>query len=378
MSPRKNVTYSSRPNHAARSAHAKGDKMFRTYDTSAIRPKRSPVPAIIALAVLVIAAIAIIVGAVSFARSCSSTPQLAQGVEVQVIVDEGEGSRSVAKTLVDAGLIANQNEFTDRLNELGAENSLQPGTYTLVGGQSVDEIIAVLQTPVAAPTFTVPEGSTVTQTAEIVATASEGRISADEFIAAAGNASVYAGEYPFLANVGEASLEGFLFPKTYPITEESTADSIVRSMLDQFGAETASLDLSYAESQGLDLYDVVKLASIVEKESDAAHRAEVASVFYNRLRDGWMLQSDATVAYVVGHDPTAEDVDTYNDYNTYFIEGLPPTPINSPSLACLQAVCSPAETGYYYFYFEPDADGNMVYSFSETYEEHQQNFSYEG
>ena len=374
MSPRKNVTYSSRPTHAARSAHAKGDKMFRTYDTSAIRPKRSPVPAIIALVVLVIAVIAIIVGLVSFARGCASTPQVAQGTEVQVVINEGEGSKSVAKTLVDAGLVSSQNEFTDRLNELGAENSLQPGTYTLLGGQSVDEIIAVLQTPVAAPAFTVPEGSTISQTAEIVAAASENRITADAFKAAASNASVYAGDYAFLASAGESSLEGFLFPKTYPITDESTAESIVRSMLDQFGAETATLDLSYAESQGLGLYDVVKLASIVEKESDAGHRSEVASVFYNRLRDGWMLQSDATVAYVVGHDPTPEDVEAYNDYNTYFIEGLPPTPINSPSLACLQAVCAPAETGYYYFYFEPDSSGNMVYSFSETYEEHQQSF----
>ena len=101
-------------------------------------------------------------------------------------------------------------------------------------------------------------------------------------------------------------------------------------------------------------------------------------MFYNRLADNMRLQSDATVAYVVGHDPTADDVATENDYNTYFISGLPPTPINSPSLACLQAVCSPAETGYYYFYFEPDSEGNMVYSFSETYDQHQQNFVYEG
>ena len=374
MSPRKNVTYSSRPNHAARSAHAKGEKMFRTYDTSAIRPKRSPVPAVIAIVVLVIAAIAIVVGLISFARGCASTPQVAKGTEVQVIVNDGEAAKSVAKTLVDAGLISNANDFTDRLSSLGGENSLRPGTYTLTGGQSVDEIIAVLQTPVAVPTFTVPEGSTLAQTAAIVAAASENRITAEAFTAAAANASTYAGDYAFLAGAGQNSLEGFLFPKTYPITEDSTADSIVRAMLDQFGIETASLDLSYAESKGLNLYDVVKLASIVEKESDADHRAEVASVFYNRLSDGWMLQSDATVAYVVGHDPTAQDVETYNDYNTYFIEGLPPTPINSPSLECLKAVCSPAQTGYYYFYFEPDSSGNMVYSFSATYEEHQQNF----
>lgn len=372
MSPRKNITYSSHPNHAARSAHAKGDKLFRTYDTSAIRPKRSPVPAIIGIVVLIVAIIAIVFGAITLVRGCAGTPQVANGIEVQVTVNEGEGAKSVAKTLADAGLITNQSEFTDRMAQRGAESSLQPGTYTLVGGQSVDDIITVLQTPVTpGVTCTIPEGSTLLQTAEIVASASEGRITLDDFLAATSDASKYAGNYTFLGEVGNKSLEGFLFPKTYPIAEDTSAESLARSMLDQFGSETANLDLSYPQSRGLTLYDVVKLASIVEKESDEAHRSEVASVFYNRLAQGWMLQSDATVAYVVGHDPTANDVATPSEYNTYFIEGLPPTPINSPSIECMKAVCSPAQTNYFYFYFEPDQNGNMTYSFSETYEEHQ-------
>ena len=328
-------------------------------------------PAIVGIIVLVVALIAIVIGVFTYLRGCSTTALVANGTEVQVVVEEGEGAKSVAKTLADAGLIANQSDFTDRLAELGAEDSLQPGTYTLVGGQTVDEMITVLQTPVAAETFTVPEGSTLAQTAEVVAAASDGRISADDFLAAAGNASAYADAYPFLAEAGEASLEGYLFPKTYPIADESTAESLVRSMLDQFKAETAGLDWSVAEAHGLSAYDVVKLASIVEKESDAAHRAEVASVFYNRLDAGMRLQSDATVAYVVGHDPTPEDVDAYSDYNTYYIDALPPTPINSPGLECLQAACAPAETDYYYFYFEDDGTGTMKYTFSETYEDHQ-------
>ena len=371
MPRRRNITYSSRSTHAARAAHAKGDKAFRTYDTTAIRPKRSPIPVIIGVIVFVVAVVAIVFGVTSFLRGCSVTQQAAPGTEVQIVVDDGEGAKSVAKTLADAGLIANANEFTDRLSTLGAENSLHPGVYTIVAGQSVDEIIQILQTPVAADGLTIPEGSTLLQTAEYVSAYTGGRISVDDFVAAASNASKYAADYTFLGEAGTNSLEGFLFPKTYPIAENSTAESVVRSMLDQYGAETASLDWSYAESQGLSHYDALKLASIVEKESDAAHRATVASVFYNRLNNGMRLQSDATVAYVVGHDPTAEDVDTDNPYNTYFIDGLPPTPINSPSIECLRAVCSPEKTGYYYFYFEDDGNGGLKYSFSETYEQHQ-------
>ena len=369
--PRKQITYSQHPNHAARAAHAKGEKQFRTYDTSYIRPKRNPIFAILGVLVLLAAIAAIVCGVIMFMKGCTAANMLPEGEQVEIVVAEGEGAKSVAKTLLDEGLIANTSEFTNRLNEMGAENSLQPGTYTLTGGQSVDEIIAILQTPVEVPTFTVPEGCTIAQTAAIVEEASEGRITANEFQKAAKKASAYAGDYSFLSDVGNGSLEGFLFPKTYPITEDSTADSIIRGMLDQFATETAGLDWSYVEDAGLTHYDAVKLASIVEKESDEAHRATVASVFYNRLAFGWQLQSDATVAYVVGHDPTPDDVATENDYNTYFIAGLPPTPINSPSLACLQAVCQPEQTGYFYFYFEPDSDGNMTYTFSETYEEHQ-------
>ncbi|MBR3181069.1 MAG: endolytic transglycosylase MltG [Eggerthellaceae bacterium] len=374
MPRRRNITYSAHPTHAARAAHAKGDKAFRTYDTSAIRPKRNPILPIIAIIVLIAAIAAIVFGATNFIRGCSGSNLAPEGTEVQIVIEEGEGAKSVAKSLADAGLISNPNEFTDRISTLGAENNLYPGTYTLVAGQSVDEIIQVLQTPPTVNGVTIPEGSTIQQTAEFVSAYTNGRISADSFVAAASNASAYASEYPFLAEVGENSLEGFLFPKTYPIAEEDTADTVIRAMLSQYASETTSLDWSYAESKGLSRYDAVKLASIVEKESDANYRSTVASVFYNRLADNMRLQSDATVAYVVGHDPTADDVATENEYNTYFIDGLPPTPINSPSLACLKAVCEPEETNYYFFYFEDDGNGGLKYSFSETYEEHQSTY----
>lgn len=374
MSPRKNVTYSSRPNHAARSAHAKGEKMFRTYDTSYIRPKRSPVPAIISIVVLIVVLGLVGFGIFNAVRGCTSTPMVAEGTQVQITVEEGEGAKSVAKKLADAGLIANQNELIDRLTQTGAENSMQPGNYTFTGGQTLDEIIGVLKTPVASKTFTVPEGSTVKQTAEIVAAATENRITADDFVAAAADASRFASEYPFLADAGSNSLEGFLFPQTYPLADDSTADSLIHDMLAQFSSEIGGVDTAYIDAQGYSLYDAVKMASIIEKESDASHRPEVASVFYNRLQDGWKLQSDATVAYVVGHDPTPEDVDTYNDYNTYFIDGLPPTPINSPGVECLKAACNPASTGYYYFYFEDDGNSGLKYTFSETYDEHRSTY----
>ena len=375
MTPRRQITYSQHPNHAARAAHAKGEKAFRTYDTSAIRPKRSPVPAIIAMVVLVVVLGVIVWGVISFTHGCSATPQLEKGQKVEIVVEEGEGARSVAKSLVDAGLITNANDFTNRVNQLGDAATLHPGTFTLEGGMTVDEIIGVLSTPVAAVTFTIPEGSTLKQIAQIVQEASSGRIAAESFLTLASNASNYAGIYPFLAGAGNNSLEGFLFPKSYPIDDSSTAEGLIRMMLDQFQTETASLDLSVPASHGLSLYDTVKLASIIERETDVNYRPTVASVFYNRLDADMMLQSDATLAYIVGGEPTPEQLQSDDPYNTYTHYGLPPTPIGSPSLDCLQAACAPEQTSYLYFYIAPDESGVVKHYFSETFEEHQNTYA---
>lgn len=381
---RKQVTYSQRPNHAARSAHARGERQFRTYDTSYIRPKKSKAPAIVAavLAVLVVGGLAW--GALTLFNSCSaqSVELLAEGQEATITVAEGAGAKVVGEQLAEARLVSNAGDFTKRVNEMGVDSQLKPGTYTFAGGMSLDAIINQLTAGPVANALTIPEGSTLEAVAQSVATFTENRITADAFTAAASDASAYAADYDFLADAGTNSLEGFLFPKTYEIGDDAAAESVVRMMLDQFKTETSGLNWSYPQSQGLTIYDAVKLASIVERElsGDEQIRAQVASVFYNRLNNFGdpnygFLQSDATTAYELGHDPTPEDIKNPTPFNTYTNTGLPPTPICSPGLDCLQAVCNPAQTNYFFFYFAPDESGTMQYYFSETYEEHQQTFS---
>ncbi len=383
MAPlRKQVTYSRRPTHAARSAHARGDRMFRTYDTSFIQPKRSKVPTIAFAVALVIVALLLVWFIGTRIAGCVS-PQvetISSSEQATIVVDEGEGAASIAQTLVDARLISNTKDFTDQVNKLGSGSDLKPGTYLFAGGTSVDSIIATLQNGPVTATLTIPEGYRLSEIAQAVATATEGRVSADAFTQAASNASNYVADYSFLESAGTNSLEGFLFPKTYDLAVDATADSIIRTMLTQFQTETAGLDWSYPTSQGLSLYQAVNLASIVEKESsgDEQIRSQVAAVFYNRLTTTGepsfgFLQSDATTAYEVGHDPTADEVHSDSAYSTYTHAGLPPTPICSPSINCLRAVCAPAGDAlgkFYFFYFEGDA-----YTFSETYEEHQAAFS---
>ena len=383
MSPRRQVTYSRRPNHAARSAHARGDRMFRTYDTSYIQPKRSNVPHYVFLAVLALLGIGILWFVGSSVASCVSpkVELLAEGQQATITVNEGASANTVGSALVDAKLVGSSKEFTERVKDLDAGFDLKPGTYTFASGATVDDIISALRNgPVSDAVLTIPEGYRLTEIASAVESATSGRISADSFKRAASDASVYAGDYGFLKSAGTNSLEGFLFPKTYDVAADATADSLIRAMLTQFQTETAGLDWSYPESQGLSVYDTVNLASIVEKESsgDETVRAQVAAVFYNRLTtkgepSNGYLQSDATTAYEVGHDPSADEVHANSPYSTYTNAGLPPTPICSPSIECLQAVCSPNKDAlgkYYFFYFQNDK-----YTFSETYDEHKAAFS---
>ena len=383
MPSRKNqVTYSQHPNRAAHRAHARGDGAFRSYDTSFVAPKRSKAPAVIAAIVAVVIIAVAAWAALTLFGGCSSDRELVPaGQEVSVTIPEGSGASAIAEDLADAGLISDPGAFKKRVNERQADTQLKPGTYAFVGGATADELIdGLIAGPGLGNAVTIPEGSKLSDIAAAVATASDGRISADAFTQAAADASAYAAEFPFLESAGANSLEGFLFPKTYEVADDATADSLIRTMLAQFQTETASLDWSYPQSQGLTVYQAVNLASIVEKESsgDEQIRAQVASVFYNRLATSGeptygFLQSDATTAYEVGHDPSADEVHADTPYSTYTHQGLPPTPICSPSLDCLQAVCAPDQGAlgkYFYFYFEGDN-----YTFSETYDDHMSSFS---
>ena len=374
MSPnRRKITYSSHPNRAARAAHARGDREFRTYDTSYIRPKKSKAPMVVAI---VLALVVIAVAAFFLFRGCSAPAAelLPEGEQAVIVVEEGESASGIADALVEAGLIARSSDFVDIVKKQNATSALIPGTYVFHGGASGEDIVRALMAGPASTgfTLTVPEGFKRTDIAAAVEKATEGLITADQFLEASANASVYAADYPFLESAGTNSLEGFLFPKTYTVTAVDDANAVVRMMLDQFKTEIASLDLSYPQSRNMSLYDVVKLASVVEKEAAANNRATVASVFYNRLAsERPYLESDATTAYEVGHDPTPEEVHANTPYSTYSNPGLPPTPICCPSLDCLQAVCSPEKTDYLFFYFTPNSSGGMDYHFSKTYEQHQ-------
>jgi UPF0755 protein len=157
----------------------------------------------------------------------------------------------------------------------------------------------------------------------------------------------------------EGSIEGFLFPATYEFTKLTSSRALVADQLAHFGRQWAKLDLRYARSRNLTPYDVLVIASMVEKETVAPEeRPLVAAVIYNRLRLDMPLGIDATIRYgrnVPGTESLKQsDLESDSPYNTRNRLGLPPTPISNPGLASLRAAARPARVDHLYFVRKPD------------------------
>ena len=160
-------------------------------------------------------------------------------------------------------------------------------------------------------------------------------------------------------NADPPNLEGFLFPATYDFTEDTTSQQLVADQLEAFEHAWSEVDMTYARSKNLTPYDVLIIASMIEREVVVPReRRLVAAVVYNRLRAGMPLGIDATLRYGLGIPPTEpitkDDLASPSPYNTRIRTGLPPTPIANPGLASMQAAAHPAKVDYLYFVRKPD------------------------
>lgn len=366
------VTYSSKPNHAARAAHARGERQFSKYDTSPLKPRRPKTPLYIGIAI--VAVLILVFALVNCMGSCDKNPNmLPEGQEARVEIPEGSTTPQIADILYDAGIIENKKAFSDEVSKRGYGSSLKSGIYIFAGGAPLSEVVEHLN---AGPnqadnSYVIPEGYTIERTAKAVSDAYGGAISEADFLAAARDASRFEGRFSFVKDAYNNSLEGFLFPKTYEIIAGSSADDVIAQMLTQYELEVKQLNYTYPHDAGLSDYQTLILASIIEREAAHDNKATVASVFYNRLAIDMALQSDATTAYSIGGDPSPEDLKQDGAFNTYLNKGLPPGPICSPGMASLEAACNPENTDYLYFYFKDNGQGGLDYFFSKTYEEHQ-------
>ena len=210
-----------------------------------------------------------------------------------------------------------------------------------------------------------PEGFTIVQMAERIAAvneiAKERRNVTPKLKAAEYRRLTRRSKLPgtFAGDGKRRTLEGFLFPATYEFLPKTTTSQLVNKQLVAFHKAWGQLDLAYAKSKNLTPYDVLIIASMVEKETLAPdERPKVAAVIYNRLKAGMTLGIDATLRYGLDIPPTESirqsQLDSDNQYNTRKLPGLPPTPIANPGLASLQAAAHPAKVNYLFFARKPD------------------------
>jgi UPF0755 protein len=294
------------------------------------------------------------------------------GKTVEFTVRRGANVSGIAADLLSAGLIKSALAFKFVLYETGTENALQTGTYKVSPALSPRDIATLFQrAPGDQVALRLIEGWRLTEVAAAVNKAFPA-ISVTDFTAAA----VVGTRINFVLNGidPKTSLEGFLFPDTYFLRPDATADQIVGILLDNFETKAGPALRTASAERNASIYDMVKLASIVEREArDRKESPLIAGVYQHRLDIAMKLDADPTIQYAKGtwDELSLDDLKLDSPYNTYLNPGLPPTPIANPGLAALQAAAKPETTDFLFFVAKGDGSGD--HAFAKTIEEQEAN-----
>jgi uncharacterized YceG family protein len=287
---------------------------------------------------------------------------------VRVTIPQGANAGTIGDILASRGVVDNATLFQLNATITGRRGGLRPGHYTLEKGMSYGAAIAALEKGpkakiVKTVNVTLPEGPSVHEMAPVVDHSGKVR---GAYLKAATSAKVMRRVHRLGAPKRVHTPEGFLFPATYTLVADSPARDLVAKQLQAFKTNVAKVNLGYARSKNLTRYDVLIIASMIEREAQkASERPLIAAVIYNRLHDGMPLGIDATIRYATHNwtRPILESQLKANEpYNTRLNQGLPPTPIGNPGLASIQAAAHPAHKGYLFYVVKPGTCGEHAFS----------------
>ncbi len=317
---------------------------------------------------VVIAVLALAGGlAAGYARGYFSSGKV--GGPVTVVIPKGASLSEIAGDLQRAGVVHHAEAFVLKADGDGYGSRLQPGTYRLRRNEPYASLVAALLKGTAPATLkvSIPEGSTLKQEA-VIAAAKVPTITVAKYLKVT---SVQPLPFQLQGYRPGTTLEGVLFPATYDVAPGTTATKLVNKQLAAFDSYFAGVDLAQAGKANLTAYDVVIIASMIDREVLVpAERPLVAAVIWNRLKKRMPLQIDATVLYALGVNKpvvTLQDLKVDSPYNTYKHTGLPPTPISNPGLAALKAAAAPAAVDYLYYVARNDGTGRHY--FTSSYEQ---------
>ncbi len=283
-----------------------------------------------------------------------------------ITVEPNTGLDSIADQLTDKQLITNRLVFVIYAKLGPARGQLKSGPYLIKPTSSIKQIVdSMASGRTAINKITYPEGITIEDMAKRYQAAGYG--TKEQYLEAVKSV---APEFDFVPVQALGNPEGFLFPATYTFAVNSPAEVLVRKQYQAFRDNALPL-LQGNLPGGLDQYEALTLASIVEKEAlTESDRKLVAGVFLNRLAVGMKLESDVTVNYATGKTRTVPaDLSIDSPHNTYIIPGLPVTPINNPSTDAIKATLAPTQSEY--LFFLAGNDGKVYYA--KTLQEHNEN-----
>ncbi|MCW2950977.1 MAG: aminodeoxychorismate lyase [Conexibacter sp.] len=284
---------------------------------------------------------------------------------IVVNIPRGSGVSQIGDLLERRGVISSSFFFRARATLSGDRSKLASGTFTMKKDMSYGSALAELtktKTAATVPTVRVaiPEGRSRREATSLV---QQDGLTGDYLAATRRSATLDPRRY---GAPRAATLEGFLFPATYDLPRHAKVQQLVDDQLSTFRRNFATVDLSYAKSRHLSAFDVLTIASMVEREvSVAKERPLVAAVIYNRLRFKMPLGIDATLRFGLNdwtHPLTQSQINGGNPYNTRRTTGLPPGPIGSPGLASIKAAAKPAKSNYLYYVVKPGSCDSHAFS----------------
>jgi UPF0755 protein len=314
-----------------------------------------------ALALLAFLGMALVAGLAWLAVNPTTA---AQAGPLVVEIPAHEGVLGIATRLAEADVVHSRVAFLALAAGRGRIRQLKAGEYEIPRDATTLDVINLLVSGrVRQHVVLHPEGATLAELARLLE--DERLARADDIIRAAGDEKLRRS-----LDINGASLEGYLFPDTYQFVRGLSADEILGRMVQRLRTKVTPELLGRARARGLDLHQLLTLASIIEREAiDPEEQRLISAVFWNRLRLDMPLQADPTVQYAVAKERRAlsrADLATDHPYNTYTRRGLPPGPIASPGLGALEAAVDPAPVGYLYFVARDD----RRHTFSTTVAEH--------
>ncbi|MEK7067670.1 MAG: endolytic transglycosylase MltG [Patescibacteria group bacterium] len=308
-------------------------------------------------------------------------PVQEESTEVNFIIEPGQGVKTIGANLADIGLIRRSVYFYWYVAFKRIDKKLQAGGYLLNKNMNLRAIAKKLaggEVTEKEKTIKIIEGWNIKQIADYLE--KNNIVAAPDFIKltkpAPGTCFALAScQVSFLAEIpAGATLEGYLFPDTYRVFKDTTAEDIIAKMLKNFDAKLTPAMRADIKAQGKNLQDIIIMASILEKEARTQEDMKiVADIFWKRLKSGVALESDATLSYILNDNVaahSAEDLAVDSAYNTYKYRGLPPGPIDNPGLNAILAAIYPTPTDY--FYFLHNVKTGKIY-FAKTFTEHKRN-----